>query len=117
MEEQESRESQLRRAYHIGLQLKNTKLEKDIIYARIEKQSIDPDIAMQVAEDIELERRKDFKNEESPRFEMAIGKVIIGVVFSIVIYIVFPGYVYVPVLLILGSAIYAFYSYNKMNKD
>jgi len=55
-----------REAYLKGLQLKNSGLDAETIYARLEKQSYPAALAKQVAKDVILQRREDAINNLQP---------------------------------------------------
>ncbi|MEZ4851700.1 MAG: hypothetical protein R3B93_24425 [Bacteroidia bacterium] len=87
----ETEEGLKRRAYIMGLELKNSNLDKETIYARLEKKGIPAELAWQVADDIMIERKKTVVKEEKPRFYTALIGVITGVILAIVSAILIPG--------------------------
>ena len=74
MEETETEEGLKRRAYSLGLQLKNSGLDGDVIHARLEKQGIPAELAMQVAKDVMIERQKAAEKEAEPFYYLALIK-------------------------------------------
>ena len=58
MEENLTEEGKIRLAYHIGLKLKNSGLNEDVIYARLEKQGFSEVLAKEVASNVMLESKK-----------------------------------------------------------
>lgn len=107
MEETETEEGLKRRAYALGLKLKHSGLDEDVIYARLEKQGIPEELAEQVARDVMIERRKAEAADEKPFYYLALVKIGIGVVAAIVSAILLPGKIIVPIGLIAGGVIYA----------
>lgn len=57
------RESIKRNAYHQALKFKNTGLDEEAIFARLEKQGIPVDIAKEVAKNVLLKKLADKDNE------------------------------------------------------
>ena len=94
------------RAYHEGMKLKNSGHDKDVIYARLEKQGISAELAMQVANDIMIERQRDVAKQEEPFKNIAILKIVLGVAVTLVVAITSPGIYVIPVGLIAGGVIY-----------
>lgn len=105
--QQETEEGQLRRAYQIGLKLKNSGLEPDVIYARIEKQGISPEIAHKVAQDILIQQTKDSIQNERPFYHLALIKIGLGVLAAIIVMIFVPGSIFLPIGLIGSGIIFA----------
>ena len=102
-EDIETEEGQLRRAYSIAFKLKNSNLDSEIIYARLEKQGISDEIAKKVIADLSTERRIS-NNIKSKEFDnIALVKISIAVVVFIITLLFLPGFSIVPIgLLIIG---------------
>ena len=93
------------KAYHEGLKFKNSGLEEEVIYAKLEKQGIPIDLAKEVARNVVIERNKyskedikDYKNYK----KLGIVFIVIGILASIIAYI-FTGIISVAVgVLVVG---------------
>ena len=100
-------DSMKRIAYHEGLKFKKSGLEKEVIYAKLEKQGIPKDLAKEVAMNVIIERDKDNKEDiEDYKNYKKLGILIIsiGILASIITYI-FTERIFVAVgVLIVGVA-------------
>ena len=93
------------KAYQEGLKFKNSGLEEEVIYAKLEKQGIPLALAKEVAKNIVIERNKynkedllDYKNYK----KLGLVIIAIGILASIIAYI-FTGRIIVAVeVLIVG---------------
>lgn len=104
--EQETEEGMLRRAYMLGMQLKNSNLDEEIIYARLEKQGIREDIAWRVAKDITLERHQAIREESKPReYLLWIRMGLVGLAMVVSLFFI-PGIVIFPLGAIIMAGIY-----------
>ncbi|AEV31892.1 hypothetical protein Oweho_0881 [Owenweeksia hongkongensis DSM 17368] len=110
----ETQEGQLRRAYSLGLKLKNSGLDEEVIYARLEKQGISEEVAKEVAANISIQRKEDLVKEEQPFYYSALVKVGAGILIAIVSLIVAPDQIIIPVGFILGGIILAISSKQKI---
>lgn len=113
MEEIETEEGLKRRAYSMGLNLKHSGLDGDVIYARLEKKGIPKELAIQVARDVMIERRRSEAEDEKPYYYLAIAKIGIGVLAAMTSVFVFPGTMILPIGLVVGGVVYAIASKNK----
>ncbi len=107
-EQDETEEGMKLRAYSIGLSLKKSGLDEDVIYARLEKKGISEEMARQVAADITFERKKDKAEEDSIGYNTAIFKIGIGIMVALVSAILIPGNIVIPTGFILSGVLYAF---------
>jgi hypothetical protein len=73
-----------REAYLKGMQLKNSGLDAETIYARLEKQGYPAQLAKQVAKDVMLQRREDAINDLKPGGPMS-KKYLFSKLFQVVI--------------------------------
>jgi hypothetical protein len=77
-------ESELKKkAYLIVLRLRNSELDMEAIFARLEKQGISEEIARQVIRDVIIQAKRDEVEEVKPVYQFAIIRIVIGVVFAI----------------------------------
>ena len=98
-------DSMERKAYVEGRKFKNSGLEEEVIYARLEKQGIPIDLAKEVAMNVVIERNKyneedieDYKNYK----KLGIVFIVIGILASIITYI-FTGIIIVAgIVLVVG---------------
>lgn len=107
MEENETEEGLKMRAYSLGLKLKHSGLDADVIYARLEKQGIPENLARQVASDVMIERRKSEAKDEQSFYYLALVKIGVGVAAAIISAIILPDRIILPIGLIMGGVVYA----------
>jgi coproporphyrinogen III oxidase-like Fe-S oxidoreductase len=62
-----------KKAYLMGLRLKNSGLDAETIYARLEKQGIPEELARQVAKDTLIERKREVIKETLPLLVLSEG--------------------------------------------
>ena len=93
------------KAYHEGLKFKNSELEEDVIYAKLEKQGIPVDLAKEVAMNVVIERNKynkedieDYKNYK----KIGILLIVIGILISIITYIFTGIIIFAYEVLVVG---------------
>lgn len=102
----ETKEGELRRAYSIALKLKNSNLDLEAIYARLEKQGISKEIAKDVIANLSSERIKSIEKNEKESESIAWIKILIGVIVFIISLLFLPGYIVVPAGLIISGILY-----------
>ncbi len=103
-----------RRAYTMAWKFKNSNMEEEVIYAKLEKQGIPKELALEAAHNIVLERKKDLVKEERPFFNVALLRIGLGMLVALIYAIVFPGSYIVPVGFFVGGVILALASWSKM---
>jgi hypothetical protein len=106
LEQFESEENLKNRAYMLGLKLKNSGLEEEVIYARLEKQGIPESLAKEVASEIMNEKIKLIKEQEKPFENVALIKIGGGILLAVISSIVLPGQIILPIGLVLGGIAY-----------
>ena len=90
------------KAYKAGLKYKNSGLEEEVIYAKLEKQGIPVDLAKEVAMNVVIERNKDIKEDRSDYKKIGIVLMLVWILVSIIAYI-FTGSIFTVVeLLFVG---------------
>lgn len=90
------------KAYHEGLKFKNSELEEDVIYAKLEKQGIPVDLAKEVAMNVVIERNKYKKEDLADYKKFGIVMIVVWILVSITAYI-FTGRIFAAVgLLVTG---------------
>lgn len=110
-------ESELKKkAYLIVLRLRNSELDMEAIFARLEKQGISEEIARQVIRDVIIQAKRDEVEEVKPVYQFAIIRIVIGVVFAILSMVAFPNYYILPIALIAGGIVSAFLAKKKMTE-
>lgn len=87
------------KAYLEGLKFKNSRLEEDVIYAKLEKQGIPIALAKEVAMNVVLERNKYNKEDFSDYKKLGIVMIVIWVLASIIAYN-FTGRIFVALELL-----------------
>lgn len=114
--EELSSEELKKKAYMIGLKLKNSGLDAETIYARIEKQGIPEELARQVVQDILTERKREVSKEAEPFYNFALIRIGIGVAVALVSYLIFPGNIILPIGFIVGGIVSALIAKKKMEE-
>jgi hypothetical protein len=109
-----SEEEIKKKAYLMGLRLKNSGLDAEIIYARLEKQGIPEDLALQVARDVMIERKREVIKEAEPVYNFALLRIGVGVGIAIISYLIFPDNIILPIGIIAGGIISALLAKKKM---
>ncbi len=108
-------ESLVRRAYVEGLKLKNSGLDEEVIYAKIEKQGIPAELAREVAHNVILERNKKEDRELADKGDIGLIMLIVGIVASLIAYYLTEK-IMISTGLIMGGAVIYFVA-NKKRKD
>jgi hypothetical protein len=93
--------------YLAGLRLKNSGLDEETIYARLEKKGVPEDLARQVASDVRIERKKEKVRELETGYNFALIRVGIGLSAAFISAFVFPRNAIIPIGLIVGGIISA----------
>ena len=105
-----------KKAYLMGLRLKNSGLDAETIYARLEKQGIPEELARQVARDTVIERKREVIREAKPVYNFALIRIGIGVILALISYIILPGNVILPIGIIAGGIVSALLAKRKMEE-
>ena len=105
-----------KKAYLIGLRLKNSGLDAEAIYARLEKQGIPDEIARQVVQDTLIERKREVIKAVEPVYNFALIRIGIGVVVALISYLIFPGNFILPIGIIAGGIVSALLAKKKMKE-
>jgi hypothetical protein len=106
-----------KKAYLMALRLKNSGLDTEAIYARLEKQSIPEDMALQVAKGVSMEKKRHVAEQETrPVFHAALIRIAVGLAAALISTLIFPDEVVIPVGLIGGGVIAAVVAYIKMKE-
>ncbi|WP_439129330.1 hypothetical protein [Polaribacter sp.] len=95
------------KAYHQGLKFKNSRLNEEGIYAKLEKQGFPVDLAKEVAKNIVIERKNYHKDDiEDYKNYRILGIVIIvlGVLATIIAYIYTEKIIIAAEMLYIGLA-------------
>lgn len=106
MDSQETEEGLKRRAYALGLKPMHSNLDMETIYARLEKNGFPPDLAKQVAKDIQLERNKVNSKNQKQIENIARIRIFGGIAIIIVTALFISGYTIIPMGLIVGGIVY-----------
>ena len=105
-----------KKAYLMGLRLKNSGLDAETIYARLEKQGIPEELARQVAQDTLIERKREVIKETEPVYNFALIRIGISVVIALISYLIFPGNFILPAGIITGGIVSALLAKKKMEE-
>jgi hypothetical protein len=92
-----------KKAYSIGLKLKTTGLDAETIYARLEKQGVPQRLALQVAKDVMIERKKENIGQLKTNYNAALIALGIGLTGAFIAWFVFPDHKYIPSGIIGGA--------------
>lgn len=105
-----------KKAYSIALRLKNSGLDAEAIYARLEKQGIPEELARQVAYDTIVERKKDVVKQVEPIYNFALLRIGIGVVVALLWYLIFPDHYVFPIGIITAGIVSALLAKRRMEE-
>jgi len=105
-----------KKAYLMGLRLKNSGLDAETIYARLEKQGIPEELARQVAQDTLIERKREVIKETKPVYNFALIRIGIGVVIALICHLIFPDNFILPSGIITGGVVSALLAKKKMEE-
>lgn len=105
-----------KKAYLMALRLKNSGLDAETIYARLEKQGIPEEMAKQVVRDTLYESRRQIVKETEPVYNFALIRIGIGVILALVSYLILPGNFILPIGIIAGGIISALLAKKKMEE-
>lgn len=75
------------KAYQLGSKYKNSKLEEEVIYAKLEKQGIPADLAKEVAKNVIIERNKSIKDDLSDYKNIVNVMIVVWVMTAIIAYV------------------------------
>lgn len=103
-----------RKAYLEGMKLKKAGLDKEVIYARLEKQGIPDDLIKTVLQNMSIQQKRDVIVEQTPFYYSGLLKAGLGVLLAIISYVIFPNIIIVPVGLIVSGIAYAIISKKQM---
>ncbi len=103
-----------KRAYLMALRLKNSGLDEEVIYARLEKQGIPVGLAREVAHGVLVQKRREIIEETEPIYNFALTRIGIGVAIAILSFLIFPGNVVIPVGMVAGGIVGALFAKKKM---
>jgi hypothetical protein len=105
-----------KKAYLMGLRLKNSGLDAETIYARLEKQGIPEELARQVAKDALIDRKREVIKDTEPLYNFALIRIGIGVAIALISYIVFPDIYILPIGIIAAGIVSALLAKKKMEE-
>jgi hypothetical protein len=105
-----------KKAYLMALRLKNSGLDAETIYARLEKQGIPEEMAKQVVRDTLYESRRQIVKETEPVYNFALIRIGIGVILALLSYLILPGNFILPIGIIAGGVISALLAKKKMEE-
>lgn len=118
MKDQEAlTESELKKkAYLMGLRLKNAGLDSETIYARLEKEGIPEEMARQVAKDAMVQRKIDVAEQTMPIYNFALVRIGIGFAVGLLSLLIFPDNYILPSGIITGGIVSALLAKKKMDE-
>lgn len=105
-----------KKAYLMALRLKNSGLDGEAIYARLEKQGIPEEMAREVVRDTLFERKQQVIKDTEPVYNFALIRIGIGVILALLSYLILPGNFILPIGLIAGGIISALLAKKKMEE-
>ena len=105
-----------KKAYLMVLRLKNSGLDAETIYARLEKQGIPEEMAKQAIRDTLLESKRQVVKDTEPAYNFALIRIGIGVILALVSYLILPGNFILPIGIIAGGIISALLAKKKMEE-
>jgi hypothetical protein len=104
-----------KKAYLMGLRLKNSGLDAETIYARLEKQGIPEELAREVARDTLIERKRDTIKQTEPVYNFALIRIGIGVVVALMSYLITDNLI-LPFGIIAAGIVSALLAKRKMEE-
>lgn len=104
-----------KKAYSIAMRLKNSGLDGETIYARLEKQGIPEDMAREVVQNILIEIKRDVIKQTEPIYNFALIRIGIGLAIALVTYLL-TGNAILPGAIIAGGVVTALMAKKKMNE-
>ena len=96
-----------RKAYLEASRLKNAGHDNEVIYARLEKQGVPPELIKQVLVNLTVQKIQYVNEAQKTFFNLALVKIGIGVALAVVCMIVAPGQVILAIGLIVGGIVAA----------
>jgi hypothetical protein len=105
-----------KKAYLMGLRLKNSGLNAETIYARLEKTGVPEELARQVARDTLIERKKEVIEQTKTVYNFALIRIVIGIIVALISYLIFPDRYIIPIAIIAGGIVAAFLAKKKMEE-
>jgi uncharacterized membrane protein YjjP (DUF1212 family) len=90
-------------------------LHGETIYARLEKQGIPEDIAIEVVRDILTQRKMDVIKQTEPVYNFALIRIGIGLAIALVTYLLTDNAI-IPVAIIAGGLVTALMAKKKMKE-
>ena len=104
-----------KKAYLMALRLKNSGLDAETIYARLEKQGIPEDMAREVVRDILIERKRDVIKQAETVNNFALLRIGIGIGIALITYIATDNLIF-PIGIIAGGVVAALLAKKKMEE-
>lgn len=104
-----------KKAYSIAMRLKNSGLDTEIICARLEKQGIPEEMAMEVVRDILMERKKEVVKQTEPVYNFALIRIGIGLTIALVTYLLTDNAI-LPIAIIAGGVVTALMAKKRMEE-
>jgi uncharacterized transporter YbjL len=103
-----------KKAILIAQRLKNSGVETEVIYARLDKQDIPQNIAKEAVRNVQQEFKYIDTKEAKWDFNSAIMSIGIGVIAAFISTFIVPGSVFIPLSLIGTGVIHALIAYKKI---
>ena len=89
----------------MALRLKNSGLDGEAIYARLEKQGVPKDLARQIAYDVLIEREREVKLQHKPDFNFALIQICAGIVIAVISYFTVKSAIIFAIIFIVRGII------------
>ncbi|WP_316768484.1 hypothetical protein [Pedobacter frigiditerrae] len=103
-----SQEELKKKAYLEGLKLSKSGMDREIIYARLEKQGIPEEIIESVIQNLFIQQKKEKIDHLTPFYNVALFRIGIGLAAAAIFYLLSPNQFYIPIGLIGGGILSAF---------
>jgi hypothetical protein len=101
-----------KKTYLDAMRLRNSGLDDEVIYARLEKQGVPSDLINRVLQNMSMQTKIDVAKKVQEHNEVKSNAYLIkagaGVLVAIVSFFLFPGNMIIPVGCILGGIAWAF---------
>ncbi len=98
-------ESLRRKAFMLGMKLKNSGLDPETIYARLEKQGISENLAKKVAFNVQAAQKKEAIQEEKENTNIWFVTAGFSIALCVLSMIIFPNIILIPTGLIISGVL------------
>lgn len=113
---QPTEEELKKKAFLEGMKLMRAGMDREVIYARLEKQGIPEEIINHAIQNLFIQKKVEQVKELTPFYNVALFRIAIGLVLALIWYMFNPYEYIIPIGLIGGGIISAIMLRNQMDK-